>query len=106
MTCNKCQEGNKCFFHLTKEIVLNNEIKVIKEWIMNLYINYKFATRSFIINLNNPDKKSFYNLLTSTYPRLSKYINSANFDEQFVPNINEKFIIWCTFPRDDTTIGT
>ncbi len=86
MNCKKCEE-DKCFFHLTKEIVLNNEFEFIKEWINNLYINHKFSTRSFIIHMNNKDKISFYNLLIYSYPRLLKQLYHTDFNQDILSNI-------------------
>lgn len=79
MSCKKCSDLNsednksnsevkKCFFHTTKDILMNNDIDYIKSWITELY--NKYTTRDFIYNSSSKEFLSFYRLLVTFFPRL------------------------------------
>jgi hypothetical protein len=86
MPCKKCLDKKnnnnniketQCFFHETKNIILNNSEDNIKKWIDNLNNLYN----------SNP---SFYKLVTLTYPKLLKqngiYKKKSNI---FITNITD-----------------
>lgn len=96
MSCKKCSDLNsednksnsevkKCFFHTTKDILMNNDIDYIKSWITELY--NKYTTRDFIYNSSSKEFLSFYRLLVTFFPRLLQQSAIHKKGKDFVSNI-------------------
>ena len=103
ISCKKCLnmqtdenkfsvEVKKCFFHLTKEIILNNDLEFIKTWISELYKKYRYSSRVFIFNPSMEEKISFYNLLSATFPRLLRQKSIYKRGDKFVSSITNHIL--------------
>jgi len=103
MSCKKCSSLNseenkynlevkKCFFHLTKDIILNNNKEFIKEWVTNLYDKYRYSSRIFIFNSSGEEKISFYALLATTYPKLLRQKSIHKKGKSFVTEITNHIL--------------
>lgn len=94
MPCKKCLEiknnnnisENQCFFHDTKNIILNHDVDTIKKWIDGLYNKHKLKSSVFIFN-NNSNKVSLYKLVTATYPKLLRQVGIYKKGNRFVEEI-------------------
>lgn len=103
MSCKKCislnseenkynLEVKKCFFHITKDIILNNNIDFIKEWVTDLYNKYRYSSKVFIFNPSGEEKISFYALLATTFPKLLRQKSIHKRGEKFVSDITNHIL--------------
>lgn len=81
-------ETKKCFFHITKDIMMNNDLDFVKNWIDELYKKYRYSSRVYIFNPSSKELLSFYGLLVKLFPRLLRQPEIYRKGNTFLSNVS------------------